>query len=138
MPVLIMRFNTSAYTNFTYNADSLTITETSPIASIDFLSPLFKVSIPITNAGSVFGKEVAQLYLKFPASTNSPVWQLRGFDKLSLQPGETKVAEFVLTKRDVSYWDVPGKYWRVALGEVYEINVGASSRDIRAERVVAF
>lgn len=127
-----------AYTNFTYNVGSLSITKLFPVASIDFLSPLFKVSISVTNTGPVFGKEVVQLYLTFPVSANSPVRQLRGFEKLSLQPGETKVAEFVVTKRDVSYWDVISKDWAVITGGEYIVNIGASSRDVRASGGITF
>lgn len=79
------------------------ITQLSPVASTDFLAPLFKVRISIKNTGPVFKKEVIQLYLTFPASVKSPVWQLRGFEKLPLDPEVMKVAEFIVTKRDVSY-----------------------------------
>lgn len=126
-----------AYTNFTYDANSLTITEPfDEVDSTDFMAPLFNISVSITNSGSVAGKEVAQLYLKYPSSTNSPVRQLRGFEKLSLQPGETKTAVFVVTKRDVSYWD--SGEWKVARGTQYGVEVSASSRDVRAEGVVMF
>ncbi|RPA99487.1 glycoside hydrolase [Choiromyces venosus 120613-1] len=69
---------------------------------------------------------VTQLYITLPSSTNSPVRQLREFVKLSLNPGESKVATFRVTKRDISYWDT-GR--GVAC---------ASSRDSKATRSVSF
>ncbi|KAI5837331.1 putative beta-glucosidase L [Morchella snyderi] len=126
-----------SYTNFTYDAESLRITEPfGEVDSIDFMAPLFNISVSITNSGSVAGKEVAQLYLGYPSPTNSPVRQLRGFEKLSLQPGETKTAVFVVTKRDVSYWD--SGEWKVARGAEYGVEVSASSRDVRAHGTVTF
>jgi len=76
--------------------------------------------------GSIQGKAVAQLYLSFPAYTQSPVKQLRGFDKVSVLPGATQMASFTLTSRDLSYWD--GE-WKLVDG-VIGVSVGASSRDI--------
>ncbi|KAL7272909.1 hypothetical protein RUND412_004261 [Rhizina undulata] len=127
-----------SYTNFTYDSSTLTLTPPESTSSTSFLDPLFNVSIAITNTGKLSGKEVAQLYISYPNSTSSPINQLRGFSKLSLDPGETKTAKFVVTKRDVSYWDVDAKEWTVALGEDYRIWVGSSSREVRAEETMQF
>jgi hypothetical protein len=92
---------------------------------------LYKVSFQLKNTGSVAGAEVAQLYIEPPQNTavRFPKRQLRGFEKVFLQPGEEKTVEFSLTRRDLSYWDVVTQNWVIpspGLG----INVGASSRKI--------
>ncbi|KAH8903664.1 beta-glucosidase 1 [Coniochaeta sp. PMI_546] len=87
-------------------------------------------SCSISNTGIVDGTEVVQLYLGIPGS-DSPVRQLRGFVRIGpLAPGETRLAVFELTRRDLSVWDVVGQQWRLPRGQ-YNIWVGASSRDLR-------
>lgn len=60
----------------------------------------------MTNKGKVFAAEVAQLYLRVDG-----VKALRGFEKLWLQPGETKIARFSLKRKDVSRWDADQSHW---------------------------
>lgn len=88
---------------------------------------LFYVTADITNTGDVFAHEVPQLYVGIP---NSPVRQLRGFDRVALRPGQKKTVTFALTRRDLSIWDVVVQQWRLQNG-TYPIYVGASSRDLR-------
>ena len=76
------------------------------------------------NSGDVAGAEVAQLYVGIP---NAPVRQLRGFEKVLIQPGEIQSVSFSLTRRDLSVWDVGTQAWTLQDGE-YQIYVGASSR----------
>ncbi|KAI0851140.1 glycoside hydrolase family 3 protein [Daldinia vernicosa] len=83
-----------------------------------------KVSATVTNSGSVLGAEVAQLYVGIP---NGPVKQLRGFSKSVLEPGESVVVNFELTRRDLSTWDVVAQKWLLQKGD-YRIFVGSSSR----------
>lgn len=85
------------------------------------------VSVDITNTGKMTGAEVAQLYVGIP---NAPEKQLRGFDKVTLAPGERARATFELTRRDLSIWDVVSQSWVVQRGR-YVIYMGSSSRDIR-------
>lgn len=99
------------------------------------------VSIDITNKSkSRFknesklrtGKEVVQLYLGFPSIvTGTPPKQLKGFEKISLLPQETKTVVFTLRDRDLSIWDVETHGWKFMLGHSIDIYVGSSSRDIR-------
>lgn len=85
----------------------------------------------IKNTGYTSGAEVAQLYVDLPSSApDHPPKQLRGFDKLSLQPGQTKTATFSLRKKDLSYWDVSSQKWIVPKGQ-FKLYVAASSRDIK-------
>ncbi|TQS32255.1 hypothetical protein Golomagni_07436, partial [Golovinomyces magnicellulatus] len=93
-----------------------------------------KIEVGVKNVGKVAGQEVAQLYLGIP---NSPPKQLRGFDKLSLEPGKSGKATFELTRRDLSVWDVVSQKWVVQAG-TYKIYAGASSRDIRLNGSLAF
>ncbi|KAI1082746.1 glycosyl hydrolase family 3 N terminal domain-containing protein [Whalleya microplaca] len=90
---------------------------------------LYTATIVIENTGNVAGSEVAQLYLGIPVE-DTPARQLRGFEKVPLQPGERKTVTFALTRRDLSYWDVVAQNWRVPEGE-FKVFVGASSRDLR-------
>lgn len=61
---------------------------------------------------------------------DKPVRELKGFQKVELQPGQTKAVTLMLAPRALAYCDVPGKQWKADAGN-YEIEVGASSRDIR-------
>lgn len=95
------------------------------------------VSATITNTGSVTAAEVAQLYIGLPAgSPEAPPRQLRGFNKLSLAPGESGNVTFSLRKRDLSYWDTVSQNWIVPSG-VFAVNVTASSRDFRLAGKIA-
>jgi beta-glucosidase len=89
------------------------------------------VSTSISNTGSVAGAEVAQLYVAFPDAADEPVRQLRGFDKVSIEAGESGTVSFELKRRDLSVWDVSAQSWKIESGE-YVFYVGASSRDLRA------
>ena len=78
------------------------------------------------------GAAVPQLYLGLPQPPQSdytPRSVLRGFDKISLQPGESASVRFDLTRRDISYWDIVGQQWTIASGSV-NVMGGFSSRDI--------
>ncbi|KAL2865777.1 beta-glucosidase [Aspergillus lucknowensis] len=93
---------------------------------------LYNVSVSVTNTGPVHGATVPQLYVTFPDSTPSgtPPKQLRGFEKVALEPGESRVVSFALARRDLSYWDVVSQEWVVPEGE-FTLRVGFSSRDLR-------
>lgn len=88
------------------------------------------VKATVENTGDVSGAEVAQLYVTIPFA-DTPIRQLRGFKRLGpLAPGESRQAVFVLTRRDLSVWDVAAQQWRLPRGE-FDFFVGASSRDLR-------
>jgi beta-glucosidase len=88
------------------------------------------VSVKIKNTGSIAGKEVVQLYVKDVESTiPRPEKELKGFEKVSLQPGEEKTVTFELGHRAFAYYNVKLKDWHVETG-IFEILVGKSSRDI--------
>lgn len=88
------------------------------------------VSVDVTNTGSVFGKEIVQLYVA-PTGGNMirPDKELKGFEKVALEPGETKTVKFKLDKRSFAYYNVDIKDWHVETGK-YTIKIGKSSREI--------
>jgi beta-glucosidase len=94
---------------------------------------LFNITASITNIGDVAGAEVAQLYLGIPGA---PIRQLRGFDKVMVQPNTTALVMFPLTRRDLSVWDVVAQKWRLQDAE-YNVWVGASSRDLRLNAMLS-
>ena len=115
-----------SYTTFTYTGlhmETLNLTTHTSTSLQQLFTPTLLVSAHITNSGSVAGAEIAQLYVSIP---NSPPKQLRGFSKVTLQPGSTALAEFTLTRRDLSVWDVVTQTWTIQDGD-YEIMVGGSS-----------
>lgn len=119
-----------SYTSFQYSSLSIKVSKylrPSKCNGDDLWQPTADIVASITNNGSVFGHEVAQLYVAIP---NSPPKQLRGFRKVALSPQESEAVHFELTKRDLSVWDVVSQSWVIQQGD-YGIFVGASSRDIR-------
>jgi len=88
------------------------------------------VSATITNTGSVAGAEVAQLYIGFPASAGEPPIQLKGFSKVSLNPGTNKVVSWTLSDKDLSIWDASTHKWVLQTG-TFNVNVGASCMDFK-------
>ncbi len=94
-----------------------------------------EVSLDVTNTGSMAGDEVVQLYVRDKYSsvvTYDSV--LRGFERVSLEPGETKTVRFLLSPEDLQILDADMK-WTVEPGE-FEIMAGSSSTDIRLSGTV--
>ena len=86
-----------------------------------------EISIAVKNIGDVEGKEVVQLYIRDKyASITRPVKELRGFELLNLKAGETKVAKFELTEKELGFYDNQGK-WIFERGE-FEVFVGGNSQ----------
>src|SRR5215472_7871883 len=84
------------------------------------------VSATVTNTGQVAGSDVAQLYLGDPAAAGEPPRQLKGFQKVSLQPGQSKTVQFSLNGHDLSYWNDTADGWVLPDGQ-FTVNVGDSS-----------
>jgi beta-glucosidase len=94
------------------------------------------VTVRVTNAGKREGAEVVQLYLGSPAAAEEPPKQLKGFAKVWLKPGESKVVTMPMNKDNLSGWDEENHSWRVYPG-TYSVMVGSSSRDIRLKGAFA-
>jgi len=89
------------------------------------------VSFDVTNTGGRAGDEVAQVYVSAPPSAElRPPRELKGFARLSLNPGETKRATVSLGRDAFAYFSEKKGAWTVDPG-AYSISVGASSRDSR-------
>ncbi len=89
-----------------------------------------KVSVRVQNTGSREGAEVVQLYIA-PASceVERPAKELKGFEKVTLKPGESKVVRFTVSDDDLSYFDAPSHKWVAAPGE-YGVLIGTASDNI--------
>jgi beta-glucosidase len=86
-----------------------------------------ELQVDVTNSGEVEGDEVVQLYIGFSESeVDRPVKLLRGFKKISLQPGETRTVNFIVSVNDLSWYNPDSSSWQVESME-YEVFVGGSS-----------
>lgn len=95
------------------------------------------VSFTVKNSGSVAGDEIAQVYVgDVEASVPRPYRELKGFESVSLQPGQSTTVKIALSKRAFSFYDVTAKAWRLEPG-AFRIQVGASARDIRLEETIS-
>lgn len=91
-----------------------------------------KVACKVKNTGAVAGDEVVQLYLRDEVTTDVAFERnLRGFRRVSLQPGEEQTVEFTLSADDLAYANHLGQ-WVVEPGE-FTVLVGSSSADIRLQ-----
>lgn len=115
-----------SYTEFEYS--SLNITKTGDID--------YTVTVDVRNIGKVKGDEVVQLYVDdMVSSVITPLKELKGFERISLEPGETKTVEFTL---DFDSFKLLNKNyeWVVEKGD-FNIMVGASSEDIRLSEIIS-
>ena len=100
-------------------------------------APIYNASVSVTNSGSVAGAAVPQLYVGLPSSApaGTPPRQLRGFERVHLEQGETQTVGFELMRRDLSYWDIMSQQWVIPEGD-FAIYVGFSSRDLVVQESV--
>ena len=92
-----------------------------------------KVSVQVKNTGAVSGAEVVQLYIAAPkGGFFRPVRELKGFERVELEPGESKTVEFTLDDRSFAIWS---EGWKIP-GGTYTVQIGSSSRDIRLEQSI--
>lgn len=114
-----LSYTTFEYSNITLSSDTMKGDDT------------LRVTFGVTNTGNVAGKESSQLYIHdVEATVPRPPKELKGFDKVSLAPGESKTIELEVNKRALSFWDVESKDWKAEPGN-FNVMIGASSTDIR-------
>jgi len=113
-----------SYTKFAYSDLKLNHAE---MSDEDSLTVTFKVK----NTGKVAGAEIAQLYVADKeSSAYRPPKELKGFQKVFLEPGESKTMKLQLSKRAFAFYNTALQDWQVESG-LFDILVGASSADIR-------
>ena len=105
-----------SYTKFDYSNLTISAAEQATI----------KVSVIVKNTGKISGEEVTQLYIHDKvASVVRPVKELKGFKKFMLNPGESKVVEFVLTEAELGFYNNEGVF-TVEAGD-FDVMVGTNS-----------
>jgi beta-glucosidase len=115
-----------SYTTFAY--DDLVI-EPAPGGK----DGVVQVSVDVKNTGPRPGAEVVQLYIRDEeAAVLRPFKELKGFEKIQLRPGQTRTVRFLITKRDLSFYEVKSGKWTAEPG-AFTVLVGSSSRDIRVQ-----
>ena len=96
------------------------------------------IELTVTNTGDMDGDEVVQLYISDKeASVEREVKSLKGFKRVSLNPGESKTVSMKIDKSALSFYDVDSKSWVVEPGE-FEVLVGNSSRNIILNQTLMF
>lgn len=115
-----------SYTTFAYRGLTLTAGET---------ERELRVGFELENTGSVAGSEVAQLYVGFPDGAGEPASVLRGFERVTLAPGEQKTVTLSLGPRALSVWDAAAHAWAVPSG-TFRVDVGSSQRAIHLSNTV--
>ncbi|MFD2942838.1 glycoside hydrolase family 3 N-terminal domain-containing protein [Flavobacterium notoginsengisoli] len=112
-----------SYTTFDYSGLKLSSTKIKSNETI-------KVSFQLKNSGKVAGEEVVQLYLKDKfGSVVRPVLELKDFQKVKLNAGESKTIEFTIDKEKLSFYNNKLE-WGTEPGD-FEVMIGASSADIK-------
>ena len=119
-----------SYTTFNYSNLKVSVGGSAVSGAVDINADKITVSVDVTNTGNMAGKEIVQLYIsdKTKAAIR-PVHELKGFEKIALNPGETGTVSFELDKRSFAWFNEPISDWYAAGGE-YVIEIGKSSRDI--------
>ena len=119
-----------SYTTFDYSNLKVSVGGSTVSGAVDINADKITVSVDVTNTGNMAGKEIVQLYIsdKTKAAIR-PVHELKGFEKIALNPGETGTVSFELDKRSFAWFNEAISDWYAAGGE-YVIEIGKSSRDI--------
>jgi len=112
-----------SYTTFTYNDINLSASSFKAGESIT-------AKVTVTNTGKYEGKEVVQLYTRdMVGSITRPVKELKGFQKISLKPGERKEVTFTLSADDLKFYNAELQY--VAEPGDFKLFIGSNSRDVK-------
>jgi len=114
-----------SYATFEYGNPSLSAPTLPACGSVE-------VGLDVTNTSAVDGDEVAQLYVSYPGSdVQRPLQQLRGFRRIHIAAGGTEHVTIPLRAEDLAYWSENTGRFLVEDGKSVELQIGASSRDIR-------
>ena len=111
-----------SYTTFQYS--NLKLDKTTMLDSEEL-----NVSVDVENTGERVGKEVVQLYVSPKSNTIvRPAKELKGFEKIELQPGEKRTMTFTLNKRSFAYWNTEINDWYAESG-AYEVQIGKTAKE---------
>ncbi|WP_311271132.1 glycoside hydrolase family 3 C-terminal domain-containing protein [Sphingobium sp. WCS2017Hpa-17] len=105
-----------SYTSFTYTPPVI-----EPVNGV--VENGIKVRTQIRNSGDRAGDDIAQLYITPPQFNGAPRIALRGFQRISLQPGESRTVEFTLSPRDLSFVTMAGE--RTLIPGDYQLSIGS-------------
>ena len=112
-----------SYTNFKYDDLKVEVNELEDDVNVT-------ISLKLTNVGEVAGAEVVQVYINDEeASAKRPNIELKGFEKIHLDPKESKIVKINLNKKDFAFYNEEQKAWTLESGK-FNILVGSSSDNI--------
>jgi beta-glucosidase len=112
-----------SYTTFSFSHLDVSPKTASPSGPIT-------VSFDVQNTGDREGSEVAQVYVSDPSATvPRPQIELKGFERVTLKPGETRHVSVTLDRRSLAYWDTKSNGWKVDPGE-FAVSVGDNSEHL--------
>lgn len=112
-----------SYANFTYSDIKLSAASVKSDQSL-------RAIVTVTNTGARDGQEVVQLYIRdLVASITRPVKELKGFQKVFLEAGESKLITFTISVNDLKFYNSDLKY--VAEPGDFKVFIGGNSRDVK-------
>lgn len=131
-----LTYTTFSYDSVKMSSNEITYTEKEAALLTCETEHVLEAEITITNTGNMVAKEIVELYVHAPEQKEfHPVHELRGFSKIELEPGQTGTVRIPLSGRAFAYYNSKWNKWQIAKGE-YDIEIGASSRDIRLREKV--
>ncbi|MDA3867598.1 MAG: glycoside hydrolase family 3 C-terminal domain-containing protein [Salinivirgaceae bacterium] len=111
-----------SYTSFTYSNMQISSTTMKPNDTVT-------MSVDVTNSGKIRGDEIVQMYIRDKVSSvTRPIMELKGFERITLEPNQTITVQFTIDKSKLAFWDYNMKY-TVEPGE-FDVMVGKSSADL--------
>ncbi|MDE6162623.1 MAG: fibronectin type III-like domain-contianing protein, partial [Bacteroides sp.] len=115
-----------SYTTFEYSDVALSANEMTTDGTI-------KASVKVTNTGKYDADEIVQLYIRdVVGSSTRPVKELKGFQKIFLEPGEMKIVRFKITPEMLRYYNYDLQL--VAEPGDFEVMIGTNSRDVKTAK----
>lgn len=108
-----------SYTTFRYSTPSVHV-------AIDAGRPFVTATVRVENTGRTAGADVAQLYLGQPSLAGNPPRQLEAFQRVSLEPGQSRTLTFTLSGLQLAYYSTTARSWRITAGN-YRVWMGDSS-----------
>jgi beta-glucosidase len=116
-----LSYTSFAYSDLSMNTDKISFSDT------------LNVSVVVKNTGKISGEEVVQLYIRdLVGSIIRPVKELKGFKKIKLEPGESKIVEFSITAGDLAFYNSQNIF-RAEPGH-FQIFIGPNSEDLKQGR----